>query len=131
MLFCLLSSTCDFETHVGGKTSIVKPLSRYLFTCPRHNCLETGVCTSQADLNTAYLSSLQSSKDHCGAVFFKMTAHLFAQVFLALISLASASTTTSTSYFSTSVPTFPSCLQPNVSWAVEVFFSKVTKSIPF
>ena len=63
--------------------------------------------------------------------FFKMAAYLFAQVFLALISLVSASTTTSTSYFSTSVPTFPSCLQPNVSWAVEVFFSKVTKSIPF
>merc|ERR1711962_1563952 len=51
--------------------------------------------------------------------FFKMAAHLFAQVFLALVSLVSASTTTSTSYFSTSVPTFPSCLQPNVSWAVE------------
>ena len=64
MLFCLLSSTCD----VGGKTSIIKPPSRYLFTCPRDNCLETGVCTSKADLNAAYLSSLKPSKEHCGAV---------------------------------------------------------------
>ena len=64
MLFCLLSSTCDFETHAAGKASIVKPPSCYLFTCPRDNCLETGVCTSQADLSAAYLSSLKPSKKY-------------------------------------------------------------------
>ena len=68
MRFCLLSSTCDFETHVSGKTSIVKPPSCYLFTCLLDNCLETGGCTSKADLNTAYLSSLKPPRDHCGAV---------------------------------------------------------------
>ena len=29
---------------------------------------QAGVCTSKADLNTAYLSSLKPSKEHCGAV---------------------------------------------------------------
>ena len=32
-LSCLLSSTYDPETHVGGKASIVKSPSCYLFTC--------------------------------------------------------------------------------------------------
>ena len=95
-LACL--SACDYVTlwHI-----FAKPQFRYLFTWLLLNYLETGGCTSQADL-TACLSFLSKSleRSHC-RTFSKMASNLFAQVLFAqvlfaLVFMTSASTTTRT-----------------------------------
>ena len=70
---------------------------------------------------------------------FRMTAHPMFQLFFSLFSMYSfpiptvaSSTTSNVSYTTSSIPTYPSCLQPNISWDIQALrFHFQTNSVEF
>ena len=70
---------------------------------------------------------------------FRMTAHPMFQLFFSLflmysfpIPTVAFSTTSNVSYTTSSLPTYPSCLQPNISWDIQALrFHFQTNSVEF